>query len=439
MQPPHVSLSRPSLLAYVVTTCCWLAPWTSFTPHLFAYADEITIPKHDSLSDPALYALVDGGLTHIEHGGSDSGESEGYEPDFGYLDRSVIGRQAPEVDKLKNNEKMEKDIGPDETLYFVLEKNQMRLRRVVDVPLEALEAQETINASEESVGVEREADMHGGGADTKLKKRQDGASVWLTANTCLQPVPGDNKTDAFKDQPQLRMYVSTSSDNQKPGPGSTQNTITNTTGVPFDHGYLNFPLNTTSDVYIGISAPKLESDWFGSWHFELAASVDGPYHQYTGGDPFLYMVDTDSESTLFITYDLEKSSKDPEVKKWRDNNPFKMYAFTKDDWRIAGMEHSHCALREQFSVNNTRDFTIDSSITTKFSPQKYPKGQFHVKDLENGKTYNGFVVVEGGQEPLEVHGLEKIRGGGRVFQAFNWTTKVGKLPTSPASPYHDIY
>jgi calcium channel MID1 len=375
---------------------------------------------------------VDRGLTYIEHGGSDSGESEGYEPEFAYLDRSVIGRQASEVDKLTNNENMEKDIGPGETLYFVLEKNQMRLRRAVDMPLEALEAleaQETVNTSEESAVAEGETDSHHGEADAELKKRQSGTSVWLTANTCLQPVPGDNKTDAFNNQPQLRMYVSTSSDNQKPGPGSTQNTISNTTGVPFDHGYINFPLNTTSDVYIGISAPKLESDWFGSWHFELAASVDGPYHEYTEADPFLYMVDTDSESTLFITYDLEESNDNQTVQSWRKNNPLKMYAFTKDDWRIAGMEHSHCALREQFSVNNTRNFTIDSTITTKFSPQEYPKGQFHVRDLENGKTYNGFVVVEGGQEPLEVEGLDgvqKIRGGGRVFQAFNWTTKVGK-------------
>jgi calcium channel MID1 len=241
-------------------------------------------------------------------------------------------------------------------------------------------------------------------------------------------MPNGNTTDAMKNHPQLVMYVSTSPRNKQPGPDATQNTLTNITGVLFDGGYASFELNTTSDVYIGIGAPKLEEDWFGSWHFELAASTDGPYHNHNESDPFLYMIDTDSESTLFITYDLGDSNRTEDVDKWREQNPFHMYAFPDGEWTpITGLERSYCALKEQFNVNTTRNFTIDTSITTKFSGDDFmPKSQFHVRNLQAAKTYNGFVVVEGSQEPLYIDNVGTTRGGGRVFQAFNWTTKAGK-------------
>jgi calcium channel MID1 len=104
-----------------------------------------------------------------------------------------------------------------------------------------------------------------------------------------------------------------------------------------------------------------------------------------------------------------------------------MYAFPDDEWTpVTGLERSYCALKEQFNVNTTRNFTIDTSITTKFSGDSFmPKSQFHVRNLQAAKTYNGFVVVEGSQEPLYIDRVGTTRGGGRVFQAFNWTTKAG--------------
>ena len=225
------------------------------------------------------------------------------------------------------------------------------------------------------------------------------------------------------------MYVSTSPENKKPGPGATEHTITNLTTGLFNSGYASFEFNTTSDVYIGISAPKLEDDWFGSWHFELAASTDGPYHNYNASDPFLYMIDTDSESALFISYDLGDSNTTEAVDKWKEQNPFQMYAFKAGEYApITGMERSYCAIKDQFNVNTTRNFTIDSRITTKFGRfpgDNYPKNQFHVRGLEAATTYNGFVVIEGSQDPQYIPGAGTTRGGGRVFQAFNWTTKAG--------------
>jgi calcium channel MID1 len=369
-------------------------------------------------------------VSQIGHGGYDRIESDGYEPDFAYLDRSLIGRQADVLDTLVNNEGMPKDINPEETMHFVFKKGELRLRSALDVPTEALEARGTENVSG-GVGSADVVEPGTGNAidedEAGLDKRQSGRSgVWLTANTCRQPMPNGNATDAMKNHPQLVMYVSTSAQNQRPGPDATQDTLTNITGVLFDGGYASFELNATSDVYIGIGAPKLEEDWFGSWHFELAASTDGPYHSYNATEPFLYMVDTDSESALFITYDLGDSNKTEDVDKWKAQNPFHMYAFPDDEWTpVTGLERSYCALKEQFNVNTTRNFTIDTSITTKFSGDSFmPKSQFHVRNLQAAKTYNGFVVVEGSQEPLYIDRVGTTRGGGRVFQAFNWTTKA---------------
>ncbi|KAF1938282.1 calcium channel subunit Mid1 [Clathrospora elynae] len=431
MPRPKLFTLQSRLLAYFIATCSCLALWMSLTPHHLAYAAEVpTAPDYDPLNRPTLHELTNGELPHIEDANLEGAESGGYAPDFAYLDRSLIGRQAAEVDQLANNEKMEKDIDPGQTLHFVFKEKQLRLRRAVAVPSEALEAPGTDNASGNAeygglVQAESDGSTHDEEAGSELRKRQEGSRVWLTANTCRQPMPNENLSTLSKNHPQLVMHVSTSPKNQKPGPDSTKDTLTNITGILFDSGYASFELNATSDVYIGIAAPELEEDWFGSWHFELAASVDGPYHNYNDSDPFLLMIDTDSESALFITYNLSESNKTEEVDKWREQNPFNMYAFAAgDSTPITGMEHSYCALQEQFNANTTKNFTIATSITTKFSVNDFPKTQFHVQGLDAAKTYNGFVVVQGSQEPVEIPRVGTVRGGGRVFQAFNWTTKA---------------
>ncbi|CAN9125056.1 unnamed protein product [Alternaria alternata] len=368
MQRPQLSPLRSRLLPYLAATGACIALWNSPIPGARA-AEVPAAPDHDVLDSPVLYALPNGEVSQIGHGGYDRMESDGYEPDFAYLDRSLIGRQADVLDTLVNNEGMPKDINPEETMHFVFKKGELRLRSALDVPTEALEARGTENVSG-GVGSADVVEPGTGNAidedEAGLDKRQSGRSgVWLTANTCRQPMPNGNATDAMKNSSSAR-----------------HDTLTNITGVLFDGGYASFELNATSDVYIGIGAPKLEEDWFGSWHFELAASTDGPYHSYNATEPFLYMVDTDSESALFITYDLGDSNKTEDVDKWKAQNPFH----------------------------------IGDSFM--------PKSQFHVRNLQAAKTYNGFVVVEGSQEPLYIDRVGTTRGGGRVFQAFNWTTKA---------------
>jgi calcium channel MID1 len=257
----------------------------------------------------------------------------------------------------------------------------------------------------------------------KLGVRQANNRIWISANTCRQPTA--NGTAKPKDYPQLVMFISTSPNNQKPGLDSTEGLVTPPAGLLFDHGFASFDLQADNDIYIGISAPNLDKDLTGSWSFEIAASLDGSYHSYNGTNPFLYMVDNDSESALFITYNLTESGPNnntDNTNNWIKNNPFKMYAFLiGNEIPITGMEHSLCALKD---FNKTTNVSVSMSITTKFGGG-LPKSQFHVQGLQAGKTYNGFLTVEGGKDVLQLPGNGTVRGGGMVFQQFEYTTKAG--------------
>lgn len=314
--------------------------------------------------------------------GPDNGDddvSAGYAPDFGYFDRNLLGRQEPQApdvaDELVDNVTKEKEILPGISQFFVLKRGQSL-----------------------------------------------GDRVWISANTCRQPIA--NGTEPPKNRPQLDMYVSTSPNNQKPGPTSIDDLVTPPSGILFDEGFASVDVDANSDIYIGIHAPNPEKDWTGSWSYEIAASASGPYHSYNAANPFLYMIDTDSDSALFITYNLNETNI-TDANKWRDNNPFSMFAFeVGDQSNVKGMERSLCALKSEFG-NSTLNTT--TTITTKFGGEK---AQFYIQGLKKGTKYNGFLTVEGGKDVVRLPGGGRVRAGGMVFQSFEFDTKVGTCTDS---------
>lgn len=430
MQPRIFKHVQLKLFVYVAAVCfllihtCSATQLSSASPaqaQAQAQADHVAVePEHEhfpeSDSGPPVPAAHN--PTHFN---DDSFEEQrgGYVPDFAYFAPGLLGRQAEDVGQLKKDTKMEKDIAPQTTVYFVLEKSQLEARRDASALPYALDAEDSGQVREQKLAGREAFATIGAGAPSG-PRQTSGNTVWVSANTCQQPMPGNNASSTGA--PQLVLYVSTSAQNQKPGPESTENLVTNKTGIPFDNGYVSFELNTTSDVYIGISAPKLNDNWFGSWHFEVAASTEGSYHSYNPTNPFLFMVDTDSESTLFITYNLTDSNRTEDVAKWNSSNPFAMYAFPAGRSPVTGMENSYCALKQNF--NSTNNITVDTTITTKFGAD-FPKSQFNVHNLGNAQTYNGYLVVEGNQETVDLPGVGRVHGGGKVFQQFNWTTKAG--------------
>jgi calcium channel MID1 len=420
-----LSRSTPAqsrLLATVGATCFLLA----ILP--FAYAAEVSVAAAlDAASQPTpqIYSDV---LAPAPDDDSHSDVSEGYAPEFGYFDRSLLGRQepqAPELTVLVNNKRELKDINPGANQYFVLKQGLLRRRTADEVEIEAPEAQGTVDPSEASwdeavAAVEAETNTENVDADSQLQKRQNANRVWISANTCRQPNPPPEGSGKTKNHPQLILYASTSSQNQKPGPDSTDDLVTPPTGLLFENGFANLTIQTNEDIYIGISAPNLESGWFGSWSFDVAASTDGPYHGYNSTNPYLFMIDTDSDSALFITYNL--SDKATDADKWRKDNPFTMYAFEVGGVApFNGMERSLCAMDFYKNLTNV---TTEISITTKFGGD-LPKSQFHVQGLKPGKNYNGFLAAQGTQNVVQLPDGGTVRGGGMVFQQFNFTTKAG--------------
>lgn len=410
--PRHVQAKLFVYVAavYLLVTCL------STQRTLLAHAIDVqTAPEQEQPSQLDALLLPNAESATPDDVASSGKQSGGYAPDFAYFARNLLGRQVGDVAQLKNDQMTEKDIAPQNTVYFVLEKSQLHARGFLEQFPNALGARNSDALADDALGVE-----NAGGA---LQTRQAAnKTVWVSANTCKQPMPGNNASSVGA--PQLTLYVSTSVENQKPGPDSTEHLATGREGIPFDGGYVSFEVNATSDVYIGISAPKLNDNWFGSWHFEVAASTEGSFHSYNRTNPFLFMVDTDSESTLFITYALADSAEAQVVEKWNNSNPFFMYAFPAGRSPVTGMENSVCALEQQF--NTTNNITVEKTITTKFG-SGFPKSQFNVHNLSNAQTYNGYLVVEGNQEDtVDLPGVGRVRGGGKVFQQFNWTTKAGK-------------
>jgi calcium channel MID1 len=416
-------LPAPSrLLATVGATCLLLA----ISP--FAHATEASVAAALDVASPPTPQVYTDALAPAHNDDSRGDGSGGYAPEFDYFDRSLLGRQEPQVPALttlKNNEKVAKDINPGTNTYFVLKQSLLRRRNSDEAAIEAPEARGTVDTSEASwadavAAVEVERNAENDGTDDQLQKRQDANRVWISANTCRQPNPPTDGSGMTKNHPQLIMYASASPNNQKPGPDSTDDLITPPTGILFENGFANLTVQTNEDIYIGISAPNLEPGWFGSWSFDVAASTDGPYHGYNSTSPYLFMIDTDSDSALFITYNLSDKSTDAD--KWREDNPFTMYAFEAGGVApFNGMERSLCAMEFYKNLTNV---TTESSITTKFGGD-LPKSQIHLQGLKAGKNYNGFLAAKGTQNVLQLFGGDTVRGGGMVFQQFNFTTKSG--------------
>ena len=363
---------------------------------------------------------------------------QGYAPDFAYFDRSLIGRADSDVVPLGNNQMKGMDANPGDTKYFMFQGSGKR-SVYVDVSEENDSTVEEEDIEEQDTE-EGERDGDGG---QELRKRQTGKQVYISANTCSQPGVVGLETNP---PPQLTLYISTSSNNQKPGPNAKNNLAT--APIPFVGGFANFSLQTNSDVYIGVEAPPAGKGWSGGFHFEVAASNDQFYHSYDDNTPFLFNLDTDYQSALFITQNLTTADNDTDtIEKWMNinPNPFTMYAFPSNNSAV-GLEQSFCGLKQYFTSNTTntsipmRRLNVDASMTTRYGGD-LPKGQFHVQNLEKNTTYHGYLVLNGGvgiTSDADNPDLTNVGQGGRVWKAFNWTTKAGTHPSPPRDFPHNI-
>ncbi|KAF2274279.1 uncharacterized protein EI97DRAFT_502896 [Westerdykella ornata] len=395
----------------VLPACLLLIAWIPYPSGTYVHAAEqsFTAAHVDSgRRSQVLPPTLDIGVAGIA---VDEEKKGRYVGEFAYFEPSLIGRAPEGVEELKDGEKKNMESNPGVTKHFVLGRSELRRRA-------------SIIREDDFTDESAHPDNTTSGTDAARDKRQSGTTVYISINTCRQPIP--DVPIMIDPPPQLRMYISTSTDNQQPGPNKDSSLATDP--IDLQGGAATFSLQTDSDVYIGVFAPNLTKGWTGSYGYEVAASTERFYHSYNGTDPFLYMIDTDSESALFITHNITTKEDDTEaIEKWLrvSDIPFSMYMFPKASWGATGFERSFCGIKESFEANSSSTVKVDRAMTDRYGGV-LPKAQFHVQGLQKNETYVGFLVMDGNvsTDGLDLSNNLTVGRGGKVWKQFTWKTKA---------------
>ncbi|GKT49308.1 calcium influx-promoting protein ehs1 [Colletotrichum spaethianum] len=357
-----------------------------------------------------------------------------YEPEFAAFDRSIIGRAPAGVTGLVNNVKINRNVPGNTTQNFVFEAIAI-FANFFDGMDDAfmVEPREGVNDSfsPELVSTEDE-DLEN---ETRgLRRRQaQGRMVYISATTCIQPQRAANNTK--EDPPQITMYISTSQDNQTPGPG--QNASIQKT-VKFEEGAAIFSVNATGDVFIGIGAPEKDSEKFtGDWNFDVAVSTDEYYHSFDTNPSELLWVDSDSSAALLTTRNLTDSQNETLIQEIMEQGPpFVMFVENRDQPTTKGVRRSMCGLENyaQIAAKKGGQFgNLASTVMTTRGPGNLPKQQFFFNGLNASALYTGILVQVSNSSALKKRqDGGSTGGGGRVFEATPFETKDGMHMTGNA-------
>ncbi|KAH7152487.1 stretch-activated Ca2+-permeable channel component-domain-containing protein [Dactylonectria estremocensis] len=329
-----------------------------------------------------------------------------YEPEFGAFDRSIIGRATADVNTLTNNAVEKLNLSPNNTQCYIFKKSAIFSR-------DEVAAQDTDDKGEEH----------------ELSRRAQSKKVYISVNTCMQPTL-ETRSGKKKQPEQLSLYVSTSV--QCPGPSKDASKMKM---IEFEEGAVMYSLNTTGDVYVGITAPNVTSNYSSLYNFEIAASLDEYYHSYSPqNNSQLLWMDSDSSSALLVTRNLTQHNNETEQFMTAEL-PYDIYFQNNNSTSLDGLRHSVCGLRRssQFSsiVNNKNDSISSDSITTGMTtrgPGNLPKQQFLVVGLDSSSSYSGIIVKRANSNSTSSKSKRaesSIGGGGTVFQATQFETSSG--------------
>lgn len=355
---------------------------------------------------------------------------EAYVPDFLGLDRGIIGRQVANADdpsELENNKVVMTNVNQGSLMSYVftntsLWKEKSPVTPGLPSPIELI-ARSSKETENNDIPTDDNSQQ---GQEIKLQTRQSLArnrTLYITVTTCLQPSPIKNTT--LNPPPQLRLYVSESQNNTKPGP--TQNPRTQVQ-IVLQEGYGMYALNATGDVFIGVFGENT-TDYKDVWNAHIAASIDAPYHTYHNiTDPNLWMVDSDSSSALFATDPLltEKHNTTELYESWMNlTPPFVLFASPVNDSNLKGLERSFCAWNEHAQigasiVGDVSRNTVQRGMTSR-GVTNLPRQQFFMEGLQPGASYQAILAMKGNSTDEG----NIVGGGGQVFPSMNFSTMQG--------------
>ena len=256
---------------------------------------------------------------------------------------------------------------------------------------------------------------------TELRKRQSRRQVWVSLNTCLQPDANDTVRSSDNVMPpQLQMYISKSDNNQKPGPDVSD---PDQQIVDVDGGYALFNTSGDSSIYIGIAAPNT-TRFNGIWNYEVAASIDAPYHSANTTWSNLYFVDGDNHAALLITNDTTQAEANSSIfQEWMSMPPpYGMFAIPHTTPSIYSVRNSYCGLKNSPAIFTNLGNVVNqntASMTSRGLGGK-PKEQFYITNLTASASYWGILAMPGNSTNS---GPGVVGGGGKVFAATTFSTK----------------
>jgi calcium channel MID1 len=399
MQLPKLTPLQSRFLASFVASAVLIVLYLTLTSPQFAYAVDLNSRIPPDHNHPIV---LESDFQVEEREGDLEDDERNAESLYGIVSRATEAI----VQGLENNKPQNLNIGIGETQNWVFPMNNIKPGILgTQLPYDNTTDVEQVRARDE------------------LRKRQEEKQVYITANTCLQPIASSGVKRGGNIIPsQLKMYVSTNTSNKNPGPSVSdpQQQV-----VDFIGGYAKAVLNTSNDVHVGISALDITgfTGFTGDWNYEIAASVDAPYHNTNETWPNLFFVDSDNHAALLITNDTTQANSSSSVyQEWMSMKPpYMVFAHNMNDSSILGVESSYCGLSKlaQTVVDVDTQNQNMAGMTNRGLGGK-PKEQFYISDLNATSKYWGFLAMAHNSTP----GV--IRGGGKVWKAMNFTTKTGK-------------
>jgi calcium channel MID1 len=350
-----------------------------------------------------------------------------YEPEFSAFDRSIIGRAPPGVTSLTNNEPMPMNVDEGTTQRFVFALPGASRRGVEEHSVKARGGRNGSQGQDHGAGA-TEHGFYEEKDEEGLERRQISKTVYISANTCQQPQPIDPSKTTL-DPPQLTLFVSTSGENQNPGPLADP---ASQVMVVFNEGAAMYNLTTNREVYIGVHAPNVSEVFSGTYNFRVAASTDSYYYSYNDQDEAdLIWVDSDSQGALLITHDLTDTAESAVAQQIMTSQPYVLFAHNEKDRAINGLKFSYCGLQNYAQIAATKDGRHTNMVRTGMTrrgPGNLPKQQFFFSGLNSSAKYIGILAKAGADGGALGKRQTTASRGSQIFKATNFTTKSGKAP-----------
>ena len=323
-------------------------------------------------------------------------EVHNYEAEFIGADRGIIGRAEPSKTELAINVPATGELKYGETDYWTFPEAQLSSKSS-----QASAAPSSL-AKRDAKELPNTLDVLANGL---IQPRQEDArTLYITLNMCDQPQPKDaNPTGRIAP---LQLYISTDTKNRKP------DQLHNDYAVPVEYGSGVQNLSAvSSDVYLAVMAPSKNTQFDGSFPYELTISLDRPYTLFVNDSTELVLVDKDANAALLSTIGEANTTR------------YSIFVHPQQDAAFWGLSGPYCALKRQAQIigvpGQKSKGGVETGVMNLGGPP--PKQQFYIKGLNANSAYHAILAADGNINSNEERDGIASRGG-KVWKELNFTT-----------------